>query len=41
MEDVPDMFVVWGDAHMASGADSVSSQSTPTGRSVMEAVDDA
>ena len=41
MENIPDMSVVWDDAQMASGADSVSSQGTPTGLSVMEAVDDA
>ena len=41
MEDIPDMSVVWDNAQMASGADSVSNQGTPTGLSVMEAVDDA
>ena len=41
MEDIPDMSVVWDDALKASGVDSTSIQSTPTGPSVMEAVDDA
>ena len=41
MDDVPEMFTVWDDAHMASGANSVSSQGAPTGFSDMEAVDDA
>lgn len=41
MENIPDMFDVWGDAQKASGDDVVFNQGALTGSSVVETVDDA